>query len=274
MRKHLISFIFLFFAINGQAKELKRKFGNYEIVIQEDSVSTPGILKIFQNKTMIYSEVELGHHFLFGDSSNPFTNQNGNYFGNDLNNNGIPDFVITHWSAGMHCCFYLRIYELGERFHRLIEVDGGSNGIHLKDLNDDGSFEIEYWDPTLDYAFGSFAESAQGRVVLEFKDGTYQPSCESMLKPLREAQQTMTRVPSIRARFKNLMRVPKELIEPMVDLSYSGHYGLARELARRSWILSPVELTAFLEKFGQRLYESKTWRRFNQACLNTSSSMH
>jgi hypothetical protein len=81
-----------------------------------------------------------------------------------------PAFVITNYSMGAHCCVVavaLAFDGLG-----LVPVDAGEydgDAISVRDMDGDGTYEIESYDQRFYYAFDSYAASLPARKILKIR---------------------------------------------------------------------------------------------------------
>jgi hypothetical protein len=62
--------------------------------------------------------------------------------GQDINNDGIPEFVLGEWTGGAHCCYTYKIFSLGNEFKKIAELDSGDEVFIFQDIDNDGSLEI------------------------------------------------------------------------------------------------------------------------------------
>jgi hypothetical protein len=77
--------------------------------------------------------------------------------GTDITGAGKPNAIVSDWSGGAHCCFTLRIFELGKQFKEIAKIEAGhSDGAKFVDLDHDGFYEFEgndwafaYWESFL-----------------------------------------------------------------------------------------------------------------------------
>lgn len=241
----------------------KRTFGNYLVITKKDQNMDRGVLEIYRGKKLIYSEKEYGHYFYFGNHFDEKLSQVDPYSGNDINLNGIKDLVISHWTGGAHCCHYVYVFEMGKDLKKIADISAGSSGVELIDLNKDGKLEIKFWDWPIDYAFSSYAQSAQGETILEFKEGMYQLAPIYMVKPMLSDEELKISKKLILSKFdEKSPDLPYEFQKLMMDLSYSGNINEAMSLAQELWPKGRLGFEEFKIKFRKYLNESKYWREF------------
>lgn len=90
----------------------------------------------------------------------------------DLDDNGKKEIVIEYYSGGAHCCTSMNIYSLeNDKFTVLDSMEWGNSFFDIKDLDGDGSYEIEGVNDMFAYAFTNFAQSCFPAAIYKFKNG-------------------------------------------------------------------------------------------------------
>ena len=252
---------------HSSEKNWMRKIGNYKILItwkKWDEEENYEKLIITHKGKAIYSEGELGTSLWIGNNFDESLNGKDPYSGRDLTGNGVPNLIITKWNGGAHCCNFLSVFELSEKgLRKLITVDGGSYYFKIKDFDGDKIPEIEFWDWPIDYIFNSFSESAQGRVVLKFINGKYHVASGLMYKRRPNNKKLAKQKDEIRKSFKDMGdRVPFELLNLMMELSYTGYKELALKIADDTWPSERTDLKKFKKEFRLALGNSHYWSEF------------
>lgn len=251
------------YAFDGRSE--KRKHGSYRTSLVQDFQTGLGKIVIQKGNAKVFEEFEVDNHYYFGNHFEPNSDEPADIFsGRDITGNGIVNLVISNWTGGAHCCHFLNVFELGKKFKKLVTVEALSSSIQLIDLDRDGYPEIEFWDGAIDYQFASFAGSPGGRVVLKFQKDHYAVATQLMKKPTPTAKK-MNRLKQdlIRAfRGEKSPDLPYPFLEVLMNLSYSGHYKLALQLADETWPSEKPGLEKFKSEFSQALRDSQYWKEF------------
>jgi hypothetical protein len=267
-------FLFLLISLNSFSlpPTLVKNFGLYKVILtwekwdQEEHFQK---LIVYHKDKIVFSEGELGSYYWLGNNFDEEPNDQDPYYGQDITGNRVPDLVITSWNGGAHCCHFLTIFEMtNQGLKKLISIDGGSYYFKIKDLDGDKIPEIEFMDWPIDYLFNSFADSAQGRVVLKFKQGKYQVAKNLMLKKRPNDKNLNYLKTEIKKSFKGMGdRIPYQLLKIMMDLSYSGYKELALKIADETWPHDRSDLIKFKNEFSQALRDSIYWREFDRRSI-------
>lgn len=91
----------------------------------------------------------------------------------DLDGDREPEVLLDLYTGGAHCCFVTAFYRYdpsGPRYART-EHDFGDAGFRLRDLDRDGSPELESSDAAFAYAFASFADSVFPVQIWRYRQG-------------------------------------------------------------------------------------------------------
>lgn len=168
----------------------------------------------------------------------------GNY-PRDLTGDGRTDVAIASFSLGLHCCFNLYIFELGDDVRRHV-FEGWHSEPVLKDLDGDGVYEVEMLDWT--YAYwrdGSYAASRPPTVVLAFDGDGYRVALEHMRKPPLPEDELQRLIRETRAHedwetwaghgdeYVEPHITPPPLKENVLAMLYSGNQDQATEFSTR-----------------------------------------
>ncbi len=242
----------------------RRVFGSYEARVERDEDSSAQKIIVTKNGKVVYQDGEIGWYFWIGNHFDDSLKGRDPHSGKDLTGNGTPDIVLTSWSGGAHCCNSLTVLELTKTgARRVITVDGGSYGLILKDLDGDGTPEIDFWDWPIDYQFNSFSHSAQGRVVLKSVGDGYRVAKSLMYRKHPGALRLAVAKGAIRKAFSTQQPgVPYELLKLMMELSYSGYRELALKMADDTWPRDLEGLAKFKLDFKRALATSPYWSEF------------
>jgi len=269
--KIIFSFIICIISIQAYSSNIieSRKFGNYKVIVKwqkfDEELDYHRLIILHKGK-VVYTEGELGTSIWIGNHFDESLSGKDPYSGKDINGNGIPDLVVTKWNGGAHCCNFLSVFELGDtELKKLITVDGGSYYFQLKDFDRDKIPEIEFWDWPIDYLFNSFADSAQGRVFLKFINGKYHVSSRLMYRKRPNKEHLDKLKAEIKRNFRDMGdKVPYELLNIMMELSYTGYKELAIKLAEETWPKDRRDLDKFKKEFKSALKNSNYWSEFIQ----------
>ncbi len=243
----------------------QRSFKDYSVTVKWIEALDSQKLTITKKAKVIYSDGEAGSYYWIGNHFDDSLKGSDPHSGKDLTGNGVHDLIITKWNGGAHCCNFLSVFEMSELgLKKIITIDGGSNGFEIKDLESDRIPEIAFWDWPIDYQFNCFADSAQGKVVLKFIDGSYHVA-SSLMYTRRPTNELFGKLKDeIRKSFKGMGdQVPYELLDLMMKLSYSGYKELAIKTADETWPKEKKGFEKFRSEFKEALSDSIYWSEFN-----------
>lgn len=260
----LLILIYPFFSYSGDEKFEKKQFGQYKVVLSQEFKS--GLVKVVikKGKDKVFEEAENYSHYYFGNNFDKDSDSPDLYSGSDMTGNGVPNLVVSKWTGGAHCCHFLSIFELGKKLRKLVTVEAGSSSIRLVDLDQDGFPEIEFWDGAIDYQFASFAGSPGGRIVLKFQNDHYELATHLMKKPIPTGQKLKDLKKKLSLVFakETSPDLPYDFLDTMMDLSYTGHFKFAMQLADEIWPSQRPDLAKFKNQFSQALQKSRYWHEF------------
>jgi len=261
-----ISFLILIFPIFAHSLDGRlenKKYGPYRISLLQDFQTGLGKFIIQKGKVKVFEEAEIDNHYYFGNHFEPNSDEPADIFsGRDITGNGKANLLISNWTGGAHCCHFLHIFELGKRLKKLVTVEAFSSSIRLVDLDHDGYPEIEFWDGAIDYQFACFAGSPGGRVVLKFRKDHYEVATHLMKKPTPTPKKMKRLKQDLVRAFKEEESpdLPYPFLKTLMDLSYSGHFKLALQMADETWPVEKPGLEKFKSECSQALQSSQYWR--------------
>jgi len=207
-------------------------FGDYLILTGSSDEQMCHFIEIQQNKKTVYFEEDYGTHYTLGkdtiEETNPFLNLESN----------TTQLIFSKWTGGAHCCFSLYIFDLSESFKEIANIEGGNFHPELKDLNGDSIPEILVTDDILAYVFSSFAWSATGKVVLEYREGQYEVEPNYMIKAAPQLNSFSEKIQSWQneiLQFEGFDQMPYEFMQSITDLVYSGNTQAALDLIEIVW---------------------------------------
>jgi len=224
-----------------------------------------GCLRISHNKKLVFSRI--GGEFLIGRT---FGHHSRVPVGADLTGTGTPDAIVTEYSLGAHCCFTVRVFELGEQFKEIAKIEAGhSDGAKFVDLDHDGFYEFQGNDWAFAYWRASFKYSPAPRIVLKYREGRFRLAYDLMKKQGPSPVEFAALVHNVRSDEEWTDAAPTDcdmdcgvpiaLWKNMLDLMYTGHSDLAWNLFDQSWRPTRKDKTAFAKDFCQQLSGSHYW---------------
>lgn len=225
-----------------------------------------GCLEIFHHGKLVYSlenqDFKIGGNF--SSSTSP-------PLGTDVTGLGQPYAIVTEFSGGMHCCFTIHVFELGDQFREAGRIESGhSDTADFADLHHDHHYEFVGWDWAFAYWKTSFAESPAPRVVLTYQDGAFRPDLALMRTPTPSPAKFKALVAKVRSddgwarepdgvNCDDVCDVPVALWKNMLDLMYGGHSDLAWQLLNDSWPARHTDKSKFISQFCVALTHSQYW---------------
>lgn len=191
--------------------------------------------------------------------------------GTDITGNGIPNAVVGEWSGGIHCCFILHVFELGEKFREIAPIEADhSDQASFSDLNHNGIYEFDGRDWAFAYWRTSFNYSPAPRIVLRYRNGRFRPAFDLMKTADPSTEDFAAMVQSVRSdkewslapdrkNCDEICGVPVALWKNMLDLMYAGHADFAWRLFGESWPSDKKGKGTFAEQFCRQLRSSHYW---------------
>jgi hypothetical protein len=192
--------------------------------------------------------------------------------GRDITGDGQPDLVISQWSGGANCCLTFHIFEIGQRFRILGQVDAefGDQGPHFVHLDNRPGLQIQVYDWTFANWHADFADSPAPRVILVYDGRGYGISTALMRAPV-DKEELGKRMAKIKAETKNVPATswPKADISPrlwgtMLDLIYTGHRILAWQFLDLMWPKNVGGKDDFFNDFVAQMKKSPYWDAVRQ----------
>lgn len=238
----------------------EKEFDNYHIVISRDEEWMCVQLDIEKDGQNIYHQQDIGTHFYFG--SNFEKHSNGLIHLTDIKK---PNLVISEWTGGMHCCYYLHVFELGDTPRKIASLGGQNYYPEIKDYDQNGIYEIKITDDFLAYRFASFALSAVAKVVLKFNDGHFAVAPEYMVQPISDLSRFKNKIPhwqKIFAKESPAEFPPRSFVQTITNLFFSGNQEIALELIDSTWPEGLGGKEKFLSEYREALSESNYYNQF------------
>lgn len=183
--------------------------------------------------------------------------------GKAITGNGIPNLLVEETTgAGDRCCTRFHIFELGQGFHCITTAYTGWGHAEFDDLDNDSALEITFEDWTFAYWHTCFACSPFPKVILKFKNGTYQFASNLMQQPAPPPDEITARMQEVKVDPYWKVGVeypPDKLWAYMLDLIYTGHADLAWQFFDQAWPTEVPGKTKFLAEFMSQLASSPYW---------------
>ncbi|MBN8548107.1 MAG: hypothetical protein J0M12_02200 [Deltaproteobacteria bacterium] len=183
--------------------------------------------------------------------------------GTDVNGNGIPDLVVAEYTDGGDCCMTLHVFELGKKFRKLATIDTRFD-LEPQFLEIPGSSARGY--RTHDYTFGGWGGEGFSvpapTVYLRFTNDGVVLDVSRMKKAapsdevLRERAQVALRALSKIEASHSGQDLPLALINPVLELIYSGNAELLPRFLEWSWPPGRGGRQEFLSAVQRQLQKS------------------
>ncbi|MCF7897753.1 MAG: hypothetical protein K9L87_03280 [Candidatus Omnitrophica bacterium] len=280
--KHLfLSLLTLFLLINPLIAEdklslvseenLREEYiiGDYTVKIYRDYPTGEGLLHIFKDDELVYSEknwkFRIGHVYKQLDEISSIE------IGQDITGDGESDLIVSHWSGGAHCCYSFYVFSLGEKFRFIDKIEAKDSDLaKFKDINNDGIFEFAAADWNFAYWHECFAGSPAPRVILSYIDGKYKLAMDLMKKPLPSPKKEKAIIEAIQTSDRWLSKgdfwckeletcPPSDTWGYMLELIYTGHPEEAWNFYDKIWLEDKPGKEEFLAEFKEVLAESPYW---------------
>lgn len=237
----------------------KYTVGDFQITLSRANAMTCGRIDIIKNGKNIYHDEEIGGYYYPG----------GRFREHDqriLLHLPRPHLVISKWSGGMHCCYSLLIFELGDEFKQSIEIEGGNFQPELTDLNKDGIPEVRITDDFLAYSFSCFADSATGRVILKYAGDKF-VLAEELMKHTRAKKPFL---PSNIRKWRELLKMstfeslPYPVMQAFTELIFTRNTQAALEFLDQVWPNDALDKNEFLKSYKEALSHSIYYSKASQ----------
>ncbi|MGC2284774.1 MAG: hypothetical protein WA542_05965 [Candidatus Acidiferrum sp.] len=233
-----------------------------------------GCVQISRRGKVIYSLVS--GEFQIGNNFYGFQNGPKIPVGADITGGGKPNAIVSEWSGGVHCCFTMHVFEIGEHFREIAQIQADdSDGAHFVDLDHDGSYEFDGNDWAFAYWGASFMDSPAPRIVLKYRGGRFRLAFDLMARPGPTHKEFIRLAHDIRSDDEWTPKhagdcvmgcgVPVALWRNMLELIYTGHADLAWQLLDESWPPNQRNKSSFVAQFCKQLHQSHYWFDLEQA---------
>lgn len=241
-----------------------------EVKIGEYTVATYrlpnpwGCFTVERKGQQLHSEVGLAFE-ISGTAERRQWNPQAAPAGTDLSGDGVPNFVVTEWSGGAHCCFLLKVFAAGEEFRQVAELDlEHTGGAEFTDADGDGRWELTAHDWTFAYWNASFARSAAPEIVLRLEQGQFRLAADRMRKPPRSKEETAKLCQQVREdeNWNDPEEIPQDLLLPQIllDLIYSGQAREAWSFLHQAWPAGRGGREKYIAQFREQLAKSPYWK--------------
>jgi hypothetical protein len=231
---------------------IEKKLGAYQIRILRDQDHACQRMEILKEHQILFQEEGFDNHY--------------SYFRLRPKNHDA-QLVVKRFTGGAHCCTSLLIFNLGSKFKKIAEVDGGNFEPEIVDLDHDGIPEIRVPDDFLAYVFSDFGHSAIADVILKYESGRYSIAPEFMRKPPMGPKALKNKA----AWWQKLLRQkktpnwpPEKLIQDFTDLVYTGHKKVALTTLDQAWPVDVEGKSDFLRSFHVSLAHSQYYPDFEK----------
>ena len=241
---------------NSTAVRSEKSHGEY--VAKSLGVDSYGALQILKDGRQVYFVRK--RNFLLESGEIPIPKM-----GTDTTGDGIPNLVVVGYSGGAHCCFKIHLFEIGEKFRHLQDLDLRYGGTSFRNLDKDAALEIVTTDWSYAYAWYSFPGSPSPRVLLKWDGKRYSPAPELMRKAGPAQDDLMKMAKTFQASDEWEEKTPPYLLtREIMDLIYTGNMEAARKLYDRSWPKKVAGKKEFAEDMDQQLKASQFWPAIRQ----------
>lgn len=96
----------------------------------------------------------------------------------------LPTFLTTHYTNGAHCCYDVQALVFNGKKLVATDVDSYDGGVDVRDIDGDGTYEIDTVDQRFSYAFDDHAGSRAAREIDKVREtGTVTVTGESQYQP-------------------------------------------------------------------------------------------
>lgn len=242
----------------------EQSYQDYTVHVYEPGEYGEGFFEILRGEELVYSNSG-GRFEISGSLCDERTNALVQ-MGRNINGEGTPNLVVVEWTGGAHCCAIFHIFEIGERFRLIEEINAAdSECARFEDLRHDGNLDLVLNDHTFAYWNACFALSPAPHVLLRYHEGKYHLDAELMRKSAPTDGELSEQVEAIKAQFADNegfmegnaeWKAPPALWGEMLDWIYSGNMDMAWRLCDLAWPSDCPGKDKFLEDFRQQLKES------------------
>jgi hypothetical protein len=241
-------------------KTAEATYRHYDVRIYR-TPNTFGCVEILRDRRRVFTQNGF-QYYLGGGASAADESSSRVKMGTDITGEGQPNLVLGEWSGGAHCCLKLQVFEIGEKFRKVAELDlQHTADPEFADVDGDGRIELVVADWTFAYWHAPFADSPAPQVILRFRDGAFHLATELMRKtPPRDADLT-SKARQIRENpdWTENSDPPAGLWGEMLDLVYGGNAQLAWSFLDVAWPPARPGKEKFLQEFREQLAKSPYW---------------
>ena len=221
------------------------------------------------NKTnKVFTEINYEFEIYSLNGDGEFGNDLNRLILKDINKDGLQDLIVSSFSGGAHCCYELYIFGLGAEFKNLFKLDGGSSGFQIKDINNDGIYEIITKDWNFAYWEAPYALSPATEIIFTYNNGKYILAIDLMRNRISDSNYILQLGRQIKSKFDKedtsdgkliQQGIPVDLWKGMLDLIYTGNGDKAFNLVDIAWPETKEGKNQFIHEFKVQLAKSKYW---------------
>jgi hypothetical protein len=196
--------------------------------------------------------------------------------GTNVTGGSLPEFIVSGYTGGAHCCTTLLLFELGAKPRLIAEFPLGNYGaIDFQKDPADGKYFLHAVDETFIYWNSCYACFAPPPVILGWQahaDGTgsFQIALDKMRTPdptatvfeqeyLKPAREAFDPDAAFGVSDKDKYLVGAGLWSSMLNLIYTGHTSLAWKVVDETWPAQKTGKDKFLGDFCGQLSKSSYW---------------
>lgn len=249
----------------------ERNFGDYSIRSSSTEEDGRRLFQITRRGQVVFSAGD----YLFAVEEQPdFDDPSYRRLppiGADITGDGQPKLVVESFSGGNHCCHTYYVFSIGDEF-RLVTKLGGPGT--FADLDHDGIWEFRTFDDTYVRLPGvSMAARPIPEVTLRYVNGQYVVATDLMRAPAPPTEALNRQAEEFRNQYQKLWTDTGKLQgddlsvlwTQMLDLTYTGHETLARDLFDKSWPEGVPGRGRALHQFAKVVSRSEYWQQLAAA---------
>jgi hypothetical protein len=237
------------------------KFGDYRIYLLQNHDGNNKPSSMF-NDVAIYR----------GDKKVEYLAYSGHEFGQpqDINNDGIPELVISEYTGGANCCFGGYVYSFGDTLKQILRFEPSLTNFDMKDIDSDSIYEflwhddcLAYWNDIYRFYFPPLIWDWNGK---KYKLRNFAFS-EYILKGIEEKAIKILD-PEFERPMKglgydtsNMNYTPGDLWEFLMLFSYAGKMAKADSIFEKYGNPEIIENTQKYELFKLTIQSSSYWQK-------------